>query len=207
MPLSKKATGIILAGGKGSRISRNKALITLPDGKALIERSIGVLKEIFAEILIVANQKEAYRVFGVRVVEDLIKGKGPLGGIFTGLTHSGSHLNLVMACDMPFPQPALIELLLEKCGPYDVIIPEANGEVEPLFAVYSKSCIPVIIDHLQKDDLKVRSVLTELRVRKIDEEEIGSVDPERLSFFNVNTDEDLAMARTLLQASGCDEQR
>ena len=198
MPLSKTATGIILAGGKGSRINRNKALITLPDGRALIERSIQVLKGIFTEILIVANRKELYEGFGLPVVEDLIRGKGPLGGILTGLAYSTSYLNFVMGCDMPFPRPALIELLLEKCGDYDVVIPEAGGEVEPLFAVYSKSCMPVIIDHLQKDDLKVRSVLTELRVRKISEEEIESVDPERLSFFNVNTEQDLKKAQAIL---------
>jgi molybdopterin-guanine dinucleotide biosynthesis protein A len=204
----QNASGIILAGGRGSRINRNKALITLPDGKALIQRSIGVLRNIFTEILIVANQRETYKDFGVEVVEDLIKGKGPLGGILTGLAYSTSHFNFVIGCDMPFPQPALIELMLEKCGDYDVVIPEANGEVEPLFAVYSKSCMPIIIDHLQKDYLKVRSVLTELRVRKVDEKEIESVDPERLSFFNVNTDEDLAMAETMLpRTSESDEHR
>ena len=194
----QNASGIILAGGKGSRIKRNKALITLPDGKALIERSIGVLKEIFAEILIVANQTEVYRVLGVRVVEDLIRGKGPLGGIHAGLTYSTSHLNFVMGCDMPFPQPALIELLLKKCGDYDVAIPEAGGEVEPLFAVYSENCLPVITDHLQKGELKVRSVLARLRVGRIGEEDIDRVDPERLSFFNVNTNQDLKRAQAIL---------
>jgi len=194
----QNASGIILAGGRGSRINRNKALITLPDGKALIQRSIGVLRDIFTEILIVANQRETYKDFSVQVVEDLIEGKGPLGGILTGLAYSTSHFSFVIGCDMPFPQPPLIKLLLDRCGDCDVVIPEAGGEVEPLFAVYSKSCLPVIIDHLQKDDLKVRSVLTELRVRKISEEEIESVDPERLSFFNVNTEEDLKKAQAIL---------
>ena len=140
-------------------------------------------------------------------MEDLIKGKGPLGGILTGLTHSGSHLNFVMACDMPFPQRALIELLLEKCCDYDVVIPEAGGDVEPLFAIYSKSCMPVIMDHLQKDDLKVRSVLSELRVRKISEGEIESVDPERRSFFNINTNQDLKKAQAILQRARDSRQR
>ena len=194
----QNASGIILAGGKGSRINKNKALITLPDGKALIERSIGVLKEIFAEILIVSNQKEPYRAFGLQVVEDLIKGKGPLGGIFTGLTYSNSHLNFVMACDMPFPQPALIRLLLEECGDHDVVIPEASGEVEPLFAMYSKSCLPVIKDQLKKDELKVRRVLARLKVRKIREDQIDAVDPERLSFFNINTNQDLKKVQAIL---------
>ena len=198
MPLSKNATGIILAGGRGSRINRNKALITLPDGKALIQRSIGVLKGIFAEVLIVANRKELYRDFGVRVVEDLIKGAGPLGGIFAGLHYSSSHVNFVIGCDMPFPQPGLIRLLVEECGDHDVVIPQAGGEVEPLFAIYTKNCLPVISDHLQRSDLKVRSILTELRVRRVEEREIERVDPERLSFFNVNNPEDLKRALSLL---------
>jgi molybdopterin-guanine dinucleotide biosynthesis protein A len=194
----QNASGIILAGGKGSRINKNKALITLPDGKTLIQRNIAVLKDFFPEILIVSNQKEAYKHLGVQVVEDLIKGKGPLGGILTGLCYSTSHLNFVIGCDMPFPQPRLIELLLERCGDHDVVIPEADGEMEPLFAVYSKSCLPVILDHLQKDDLKVRSILSELRVMKIGEKRIDRVDPERVSFFNVNTDEDLKKAQAML---------
>ncbi|UCB53263.1 MAG: molybdenum cofactor guanylyltransferase [Candidatus Zixiibacteriota bacterium] len=196
----QKASGIILAGGKGSRINKNKALITLPDGKALIQRTIGVLKGIFTEILIVANQRETYKGLGVQVVEDLIEGKGPLGGILTGLAYSTSQFNFVIGCDMPFPQPGLIELLLQKCVDQDVVIPAAGGEVEPLFAVYSKSCLPVIVGHVQKQDLKVRSILTELRVLKIEQKRIDGVDPERLSFFNINTDDDLKKARAMMLA-------
>ncbi len=200
----QNASGIILAGGKGSRINKNKALITLPDGKALIQRSISVLKEFFTEILIVANKREPYEDFGVQVVEDLMRGMGPLGGIFTGLCYSTSYSNFVIGCDIPFPQPGLIRLLLEKRGDYDVVIPEAAGEVEPLFAVYSKKCLPVILHHLHERDLKVRNILARLKVRKIEEGEINRVDPERLSFFNINTDEDLqkAQAKLLMSNSG-----
>ena len=202
----QNAGGIILVGGKGSRINKNKALITLPDGKALIQKSISVLKEFFTEILIVANQREPYEDFGVRVVEDLIKGKGPLGGIFTGLSYSTSHFNFVTGCDMPFPQPGLIKLLLEKCGDHDVVIPEAAGEVEPLFAVYSKRCLPVILHRLQERDLKVRNILARLKVRKIEEGEINRVDLERLSFFNINTEEDLQKAQAILLMSNSGHQ-
>lgn len=195
----QNASGIILAGGKGSRINKNKALITLPDGKAMIQRSISVLKEFFTEILIVANEKEPYEDFGVQVVEDLMKGMGPLGGIFTGLCYSTSHFNFVIGCDMPFPQPPLIKLLLERCGDHDVVIPEAGGEVEPLFAVYSKKCLPVILHRLHERDLKVRSILTELKVRKIEEKKIDRIDPRHLSFININTEADLKNAGSLLQ--------
>ncbi len=194
----QNATGIILAGGKGSRIKKNKALIALSDGKTLIQKSIDALTKIFTEILIVTNQKEVYRDYDVHVVEDLIKGTGPLGGIFAGLCYSTSYYNFVIGCDMPFPQVRLIKLLLEKCGDQDVVIPETKGEMEPLFAVYSKNCLPVIFDRLQKHDLKVRHVLTKLKVERVGEKEINTIDPKHLSFFNINTIEDLKKAQVLL---------
>jgi molybdopterin-guanine dinucleotide biosynthesis protein A len=194
----QNATGIILAGGKGSRINRNKALITLPDGNTFIQRCLDTLEKVFQEILIVTNEKELYGDYEARVVEDLIKQTGPLGGIFTGLCHSTSYFNFVTGCDMPFPQIGLIELLVDRCRDRDVAIPEIGGEVEPLFAVYSKNCLPVVFDHLQKRDFKIRHVLTELKVEKIGEKEIDIVDPEHLSFLNINTDKDLKKALLLM---------
>jgi molybdopterin-guanine dinucleotide biosynthesis protein A len=192
------ASGIILAGGRGSRINKNKALITLPEGKTLIQKCMDELKKVFTQILIVTDQKEVYGDYDACVVEDLIKQTGPLGGIFTGLCYSTSYYNFVIGCDMPFPQIGLIKLLLEKCSEQDVVIPEVGGEVEPLFAVYSKNCLPVIFNHLQRCDLKIRHVLRKLKVEKIGEKEIDAVDPERLSFFNINTSEDLKKAQVLL---------
>ncbi len=194
----QQATGIILAGGKGSRINKDKALITLPDGGTLIQKCIKALEKTVPDILIVANSREPYQDCDARLVEDLIKNKGPLGGIFTGLCYSTSHLNFVIGCDMPFPQPRLVELLLSKCDDRDVVIPEAGGEVEPLFAAYSKNCLPVIVDHLRNNDLKIRNILAELKVERVGEKEIDKLDPRHLSFFNINTTEDLNKAEVLL---------
>jgi molybdopterin-guanine dinucleotide biosynthesis protein A len=214
----QKASAIILAGGKNSRIGKNKAFIQLSTGETILQHTINILQEIFPEIIIVTNQsqdpefgKEAYLSYGscgkfnVPVVEDLIKESGPLGGIFTGLCYSVSKHNFVVACDMPFIKPALIRLLLEESGNYDVVIPEINGEVEPLFAVYSKNCIPVMLEHLQKQNLKIRQVLDKLsagsigHLKKIGREEIDRLDPEHLSFFNINTQEDLRRAESLIE--------
>jgi molybdopterin-guanine dinucleotide biosynthesis protein A len=208
----EKASAIILAGGKNTRIARNKAFIELPTGETILQHTINVLQEIFPEIIIVTNQsqdpefgKDVYLSYGscgkfnVQVVEDLIKESGPLGGIFTGLRYSVSKHNFVVACDMPFIQPALIRLLLEKSGNYDVVIPEIDGEVEPLFAVYSKNCIPVMFEHLQKQNLKIRQVLGKLHWKKIGADEIDQLDPKHLSFFNINTQEDLRRAESLIE--------
>jgi molybdopterin-guanine dinucleotide biosynthesis protein A len=195
------ATGIILAGGKGSRINKNKSLIMLPDGKTLLHKCVNSLSKVLTKIVIVTNQKELYPDYDARVVEDLIKDKGPLGGIFTGLSYSTTHCNFVIGCDMPFPQTRLIELLLQECDDYDVVIPETGGEVEPLFAVYSKNCLPVISDHLRKGDLKIRNIFEKLKVRMIREKEIDQVDPQHLSFFNINTAEDLKRAQAMLKGN------
>ena len=193
----EKATAIILAGGKNTRIARNKAFIQLSTGETILQHTMNILQEIFPEIIIVTNQKDAYLEFNVQVVEDLIKESGPLGGIFTGLCYSTFKHNFVVACDMPFTKPTLIKLLLEKSETYDVVIPEIDGEVEPLFALYSKNCIPVMFEHLQKQNLKMREILGKLQVKRIGAEEIDRLDPEHLSFFNINTEEDLKRAESL----------
>jgi molybdopterin-guanine dinucleotide biosynthesis protein A len=193
-------TGIILAGGKNTRIQREKALIELKAGQPLIARIIEVLKALFAEILIVSNKKEAYLNYDFPVVEDLIKGKGPLGGIFTGLCYSTSDYNFVVGCDMPFIEANLIEFMLEGCQEYDVVIPEIGGEVEPLLALYSKNCIPVIFEHLRRDSLKIREILEKLKVKRIGETEIKQFDPRHLSFFNLNTLKDQKRAEELLRS-------
>ena len=205
----EKASAIILAGGKNTRIAKNKAFIQLPTGETILQRTLKVLQKIFPEIIIVTNQKEAYLSYGscgkfnVQVVEDLIKESGPLSGIFTGLCYSASKHNFVVACDMPLIKPALIRLLLEERKIFDVVIPEIDGEVEPLFALYSKNCIPVMFEHLQKRNLKIREVLGKLsagsigQVKKIGAKEIDRLDPQHLSFFNINTEEDLRRAKNL----------
>jgi molybdopterin-guanine dinucleotide biosynthesis protein A len=193
-------TGIILAGGKNTRIRREKAFIELEAGQPLIARIIEVLKALFAEILIVSDKKEAYLNYDFPVVEDLIKGKGPLGGIFTGLCYSTSDYNFVVGCDMPFIEPNLIEFMLEGCQEYDVVIPEIGGEVEPLLALYSKNCIPVIFEHLRRDSLKIREILKNLKAKRIGETEIKQFDPRHLSFFNLNTLKDQKRAEELLRS-------
>ena len=192
-------TGIILAGGKNTRIAEEKAFIQLEGGQPLIARIIEVLRGLFPEVLIVANRREAYLEYELPVVEDLIKGKGPLGGIFTGLCLSTSKYNFVVGCDMPFIEASLVKFMVEGCEDYDVVIPEIGGEVEPLLALYSKNCIPVISEHLMRDNLKTREILDKLKVKRIGKKEIERFDPRRLSFFNLNTPADQKRAEELLQ--------
>ncbi len=191
-----KVSGIILAGGKNTRIKTEKAFIQLGT-KILIENIIGIFKKIFSEIIIVTNNPRSYLKFKTKVVEDLIKNKGPLGGIFSGLCFSTNEQNFVVGCDMPFVNSDLVNYIISKPKEFDVVIPEINGKVESLFARYSKNALPVIFSHLLKDELRIQDILSELNVLKISSKEIERFDPKHLSFFNINTAEDLKKAKDL----------
>ena len=162
-----KTTGIILAGGKNSRIGTEKAFLQLKTGTCLIQHTLSLFKKIFPEIIIVTNNPISYQNFGTKLVEDLLKGKGPLAGIFTGLCYSSNQSGFIIACDMPFPQMKLIKYILRQPEEYDVVIPEIEGKAEPLFARYSKNCLPVIFSHLLKNDLKIQNILKKLKVKRI----------------------------------------
>lgn len=191
-----KASGIILAGGKNTRIKTEKAFIQL-GRTTLIENTTCFFKKFFSEIIIVTNNPRPHLKFGTKVVVDMIKNKGPLAGIFSGLCFSTNELNFVVGCDMPFVNSNLVNYIISKPTEYDVVIPEINGKVESLFTRYSKNVLPVIFSHLLKDELKIQDILSELKVLKITSEEIERFDPKHLSFFNINTQEDLKKAKDL----------
>jgi molybdopterin-guanine dinucleotide biosynthesis protein A len=191
------STAIILAGGKSSRIGVDKGLIKLDGRLTMVERIIANLAGLFDEMLIVTNDRSLYEGFPAEVVEDLVESKGPLGGIYSGLSASSSDLNFVVACDMPFISADLVRYIIGKPKAYDVVIPEIDGKLEALFARYSRRALPTISSHLHRDRLCVQDILEELPTLRIASHEIERFDPERLTFFNINYREDFRKARDL----------
>jgi molybdopterin-guanine dinucleotide biosynthesis protein A len=195
-------TSIILAGGRSSRLGREK-LAEVIAGKSLIERAISRLSALSQEILIVISQKQArsslpsYTYPEAKTVVDLYPGKGSLIGIYTGLTHSTNSLNLVVACDMPFLNLDLLRYMVNIAPGFDVVIPRIGDQMEPLHAVYSKNCIAPMESLIMQDNLKVTAFFDSVKVRYVGKEELDRFDPERLSFFNINTEADLKKARML----------
>ena len=184
---------IILAGGNNSRISTTKSFIKL-DSRAIIENTIQILSKEFDEVTIVANDRGKYLHLGPKVVSDIFVHNGPLGGIHAGLTVSGSFYNFVVACDMPFITRDIIHYLKAQVDGYDIIIPERNGLLEPLCAIYSQNCLKPIAEQLASGDLRVRSFFDQVRVKKINSEGFKQFDPEQKAFFNINTPQDLERA-------------
>jgi molybdopterin-guanine dinucleotide biosynthesis protein A len=196
-----KVTSIVLAGGKNLRLGRNKALETL-DGKSLIEHVIERVEPLSGRILIVTSREKFDLPVSVKgeMLADLYPDKGPLGGIYTGLAASRSLYNLVVACDMPFLNTELLSYMLGLSRDYDAVVPRLEEEmIEPLHAIYSRDCLDNMKMRLESNELKVHSFLKTVRVRYIERDESQKLDPELLSFFNINHQSDIERAIALTQ--------
>ena len=193
-------SGVALAGGMSRRLGRNKAVEEI-GGERLIERVINRLSEVSSEtVVVVAEESRAQALDlpdGVRTAADIYPGHGSLGGIFTGLSAAQGDYGIVVACDMPFLNTGLLQFMIDLAPDFDVVVPRLGGRPEPLHAIYSKSCLEPIESRLKRQDLKIALFFEEVNVAYVDEEDIDLFDPDRLSFFNVNTQDDLDKALTL----------
>jgi len=197
-------TSIVLAGGKSSRLGQNKALEAI-DGKSLIQWVVDRLAVISTEIIIATAHGERILCSsptGIKTVADVYPGKGPLVGIYSGLIASSSPRAIVVGCDMPFLSIGLLDYMSQISSTFDVVVPQTRKKVEPLCAVYSSNCLASIHNLLERDELRLSELLNMVKVRYIEEDEINRFDPEHLSFFNVNTQADLARAKKLAAKRG-----
>jgi molybdopterin-guanine dinucleotide biosynthesis protein A len=134
----------------------------------------------------------------LKIVNDILPGKGSLGGVYTGLTVSNSLNNLVVGCDMPFLNLDLLRYMVGLADDFDVIIPKGEDDIlEPLHAVYSKNCIPTIQFLIEQNRLSILELYPMVRVRYVTKEEIDRIDPRHLSFFNINTEAELQVGKRL----------
>jgi molybdopterin-guanine dinucleotide biosynthesis protein A len=195
---------IILAGGKGKRLGREKAWVEVR-GKSLLQRAVSNLEFLNSEIIVVTTpESELPPVLDgvkLKVVHDSVSGKGPLAGIYTGLVNSKYQYNIVIACDMPLVNSDLIKHMVSIAKGFDAVVPRLGPHTEPLQAVYSKDCILEIEKMLARDSLKVNLLLGKVNTRFVDAVEIGHYDPAHLSFMNINTPADLKNAEELLGES------
>lgn len=207
-----KVGAAVLAGGQSRRMGRDKAFLPF-GGRPLIERTLETLDRRFDEVLLVANDLPRYAYLGRRVAADLKPGAGSLGGIYTavalGTNEARSHV-FVCACDMPFLDDALIDLLLHEAaregegGLPDVVVPEdpdapdSSAGLHPLCAVYGRGTLAAIERRLAEGRLKVIGFYDEVRVRRVGAEALARAGVPRHALMNANTPEDLALAEAIL---------
>lgn len=182
--------GAVLAGGRSLRYGKNKAL-ELFRGRALIDLAVESLRPRCRPVFVVANDLSPYYHVQATLIKDFFVSQGPLGGIFTALWFSPHPWVFMKATDMPILSSSLMELMISLRGTADVVVPLMGERREPLLALYSRKCLRPVAAALQKGERKIVDFYGKVRVREVPEEQWRAVDPEGVSFRNVNTPQDL----------------
>ena len=150
-------TGIVLAGGLSSRMGRDKAALPWR-GADLLNTILTKLSTVCDELIVVANQTCRIERRNVILVADIIPQCGPLSGIHAGLVYAASPQAFITACDMPHLAPQAVLYLYAQMADLDVVVPGSGDDIEPLFACYAKTCIPVIETLLAENSRKTQEL-------------------------------------------------
>jgi molybdopterin-guanine dinucleotide biosynthesis protein A len=195
-------TVCIQAGGVSSRMGEDKALKPFL-GRPLIQRVAERLSSIADEVIVTTNRPEEYAFLNLPVFPDLKPGRGALGGLYTAIASAKHSIVAVVACDMPFVSPPLLEaartLLVEEN--VDVVIPRSEEGYEPLHAIYRRdTCLPAIESAIDADQWKVIAWFPRVKVRVLTPDEVRQYDPSGLAFWNVNTPEEFLKAEQIARS-------
>lgn len=178
-----------------------KALIEL-GGKRLIERVVDVVGSVLPDLLLVTNTPALYAFLGLPMVPDIFPDHGPLGGIYSGLKAAKGEAAFTMACDMPFLKAEVVRLIVSHAGEADVVIPKVGDQYETLHALYAKACLPHMEAALKAKHFKVIGFFPKVKVLEIPEADVARLADPAICFMNVNTPDELARARMLLETRG-----
>jgi molybdopterin-guanine dinucleotide biosynthesis protein A len=202
VPRFPQIEGFVLAGGKSSRMGRDKALLEVA-GKPLVKRAAELLEPLTASVTLI-GEPQRYSHLGFPVLADRWPGEGPLGGIVTALEASRSPWCLILACDMPFLTPEWLAWLCERTvalgntGSADAVVPESARGLEPMCAAYRTTCAVPLAAAFESGVRKVTGAIAGLELERIPETEWHKFSPDRSLFRNLNTREDYRAARNQL---------
>ncbi len=202
-------TGIILSGGKSTRMGQNKSFMKIGD-QTIIDRIITLMKSLFKEVIIITNEPELYEYTGLKIYEDIYKNVGPLAGIHSGLIHSNTEMNFIISCDIPLMNAEMIGAIISHSDGYDITVPKADGFIQQLCGVYKQTIISEIENIINSDKqqetrddqqtkrkCKVHSLLHACKTHVIENtEELPGSYPE--IFFNMNSPEDFKKINSFL---------
>ncbi|MBI4213395.1 MAG: molybdenum cofactor guanylyltransferase [Chloroflexi bacterium] len=183
--------GAVLAGGQSRRLGRDKALLSL-EGRTLLERAVVALEAVTARVIVVGPPERRPFTGAADIVPDAYPGTGPLGAIATALEAVATPRVLVVACDLPFLSAPFLDRLVSCSKGWDITVPLVAGRTHQLHAVYAQSALPAIRRQLTSGDLRVENVFPLLRVRYVDELDLGVSGADLRSVWNVNTPEEWA---------------
>lgn len=192
------AGGIVLAGGKSTRMGTSKAL--LPFGnETMLQRVVRLLGGVVAPIVVVAAPGQQLPALppGVILTHDEREGRGPLEGLRAGLKALPAHVDAayITSCDVPLLVPGFVGQILDLAGGYDIAVMEIDGFTHPLSAVYRRSTLPHVEDLLAHDRLRPAFLFDAVKTRRVKPAEMTS-DPDLRTLRNLNTRDDYQQALT-----------
>lgn len=200
--------GAVLAGGRSRRLGRDKAGEMI-GGASLLQRAVATLSEVLEEVVVVGPADDAVLIARVETVPDLVRGRGPLGGLHAALDRAGGRAIFALACDLPFAGPELVRHLLSRAvveARAACVVPRWRGRLQPLCGLYAPSCLPLIEERLARDRLAVHGLLQDLEVVEVAVgPELPFHHPELL--LNVNRAEDVDLARRIAAGLGAEDAR
>jgi len=198
-----KLSIVLQAGGKSTRMGRDKALVPFM-GVTMIEYILHQVEGLGTTPIIITNRPDDYRFLRLPLFPDVIPDWGALGGLYSAIYYASQETCLVLACDMPFVNRSLLEHLISLLPEYDAVIPHLDPTgnkmpafAEPFRAVYRKTCLVPIKAAIEAGQRRVISFFDQVNIRFVERAEIELFDPECRTFFNVNTPEDLSEAERI----------
>jgi len=192
---------LVLAGGRSRRMGRPKQELEL-GGLTLLERVVAAAREVAEEVVVVGDPAAAARV-GAHAAADLVAGQGPLSGLAGGLAVCPEGLHALLACDLPFVEPALLSRLEDLAGGADAVVPAVDGRRHPLCALYHSDCLETARSCLAAGRRRMEDLLERVNVRSVGPEEALPA-PLTRAVLNVNTPEDYQRALEALEVSNDD---
>ncbi len=190
-PRFPDCTGALVAGGRATRMAGVPKGLLRVAGEPIAARTLRIFTALFAERLVVANDPAAYDALGVPVVGDRVPGKGAPGGVHAALAAARTPWVFTAACDMPFLSEQSVAYLLARRGSARAVLVRFGGRIEPLHAVWSRDCLPVLEAALRAGDPSLQDLARAVSPRIIEEEEWRAIDPEGRSLENANTPADV----------------
>lgn len=198
--MAEEISGAVLVGGKSRRMGQDKAMLSFM-GSPLIARVVETMQLVTKDVMLVGQDLARFAwLKGARMYQDILPGIGPLAGIYTALQYALSSRCLIVACDMPFLNPTLLAFLGQRAAGWEAVVPSIEGRLQPLHAVYARSCVPFLKDLLLQGRHCPLDIYPRVRTCYVTEEELRTYDPGLFSFLNVNTPADWEEALHLSQA-------
>jgi molybdenum cofactor guanylyltransferase len=194
-------TGLIIAGGQSRRFGSDKRRLRLwgAAGPTLLEHTIAILAPLCSELIVALNDPENWPNLPARLVPDEAHNVGPLGGLYAGLRAAQYPAALVVAADLPLLNPQLLRALIDYPLIGDALVPQRPAGLEPLHAIYCRSCLPRLTSYLQQGDRSMHGFLAQITIQHPPLALLEQHDPEERSFYNINAPDQLAIIVDLLR--------